>query len=356
MRRDFGDQGAELCRIGDDEEAPGPRDRGQQPWRRPETEADEQTASAARRHREIDQALTTDPVGHPSSPEATEPPRGDRAERQSVAEPSGVAGLARRRASGQARRQEDRHPGPHRVQLPHMAEIAADGETRRAMAQHPGREVPREFPPLERIGALAIAAPHQRCRCQRRHRRDQDDAAHAGRLEGVDEVRRGLSDRERADDGPDGETPRRAEPGGDHLHRGRIDAREEGAGEEPQRERAAQARRDDQPRVGDRPERRAGCDVGPRGHEVGQIEGGRDGRAGHETQLHRHREPAGLARADAPDRLELRRDRAGGEPERHAQQLRQRHQPQHAPARRVIVHGRLGPCGRGHQKMNIASP
>ena len=65
-----------------------------------------------------------------------------------------------------------------------------------------------------------------------------------------------------------------------------------------------------------------------------------------EPQLHSSREPSNLRSGERPARLQLRRDRASGKPQRHPQQLGGCQQREHAPTlwmgvESVTCHGRM---------------
>ena len=166
-------------------------------------------------------------------------------------------------------------------------------------------------------------------------------AAHTARLDRAHQVGHRLPDGERGDDDPDREAAVAPEPGGGHLHRRWVHAREEDAGGEAAGERGGVVCRPAERRVGGRPEQRADGEVPPGADDVGEVEDRRPGGPHHEAELHRGGEPPRLARGEVPQGAILSGDRAGGEPERHPQHLGQREEAEHAPPASVAQLGRL---------------
>ncbi len=188
------------------------------------------------------------------------------------------------------------------------------------MAPHRAHQAPRERTPGEREGTVAVAEAHQHRGDCGAGRRDGHHLAKAAE-EGEHQVRRRLAHGERPDHGADRQPARRAEPGGDHLHGRRVDAGQEEAGEEAEGQGRLVAGGDDDGGVGQGPEGCGGGEVGAVRQDVGQVERGGHGGARHEADLDGGGEPAGLGRRKPPERGQLGRDGAGGEPEGHPQQL-----------------------------------
>ena len=156
-----------------------------------------------------------------------------------------------------------------------------------------------------------------------------------------------LPDGERGDDDPDREAAVAPEPGGGHLHRRWVHAREEDARGEAAGERGGIVGRPAERRVGGRPEQSADGEVPPGADDVGEVEDRRPGGPHHEAELHRGGEPPRLARGEVPEGAILSGDRAGGEPERHPQHLGQREEAEHAPPASVAQLDRLHDACRG---------
>ena len=165
VRRDaLGDEHGELRAVGDDEEAPHQRDGREQPPAGAEGEARCSSAQApltaiamVTSRSRPSRSATRPPHTHPAPPTAMT--ANDRAV-------TAEADCARQRrrcpaagARGRAREQEGGDPGPERVQLGHVAEVAARREPPAPVAHHGGDEAPRERARGERIRPVAIAEP-----------------------------------------------------------------------------------------------------------------------------------------------------------------------------------------------------
>ena len=288
------------------------------------------------------------PRRSPAPPTAMMPKASERHDRAAC---GAAATRAHRLARRDARRDEDRDPRPEAVELDHVAEVAAGREAPASLAHHLADQAPRE------------GARRKRDTARRDSRGDTSGAAStaqadAARTTGRSRRRRAaactrygsrLADGERADDGADREPAPRAEPGGRHLHRRRIDAGEEESGGEPRSERRLVA---GQRRAARRwpaaPRRARAAKSAPRRHDVGEVEQRRQRRAARRspscTIVVSH--AASLAR-ERPRAREHRRHGARREPERHAEQLGGREQGEHAPARGVRVAGRRVRCRSG---------
>jgi hypothetical protein len=173
------------------------------------------------------------------------------------------------------------------------------------------------------------------------HRREPRDGQNVGApLQAphrVDQVRRGLAERERADEDAERHAALAPEPARHDLHARRIDAREEEPRAEAQDDRgpgAAGLERD--PRVGGRRQPRAAGDEGARGDDVGQVGDGAQQRPDDEPELHGERQPRGRRARERPLGLQRRRDRRGREPEGHDEQLGERQPDQRAPSFRIL--------------------
>gem|GEM_PF-3759286 len=219
--------------------------------------------------------------------------------------------------------QAERHPGPHRVELPHVAEIAEVGEPRRPVRQHPRRRPPVERRRLAEIraGFDEKSADHRRddreTGGQQEHRPPGRHAA--GR--GVEEVRQRRAQGDGAHQQADAEAAVLPAPGGHQLHPRRIDPGEGEAGEEPAGER--RARRQIQQRDGGVERRggeRAHRQQALRRQAVGEGEKRAQQRPGHEAELHAGGQPGLQGAREPPRRRELRHHRRRREPDRHGEQ------------------------------------
>ena len=147
----------------------------------------------------------------------------------------------------------------------------------------------------EGVRAVTVGRGHEECRDQRRRRGGQDHRDQAETTGRGDQVGSRLPHGERAHHRPDGEAPLGAEPGGGHLHRGRIDPGQEASGPEPGGEGDGEAASAEQGGIDPRRERGAPGEIPAAGDDVGQVEDGRGQGPGHEPQLDRGGEPGGLA-------------------------------------------------------------
>src|SRR5579862_3747152 len=333
VRRDgLGDQGAELGAVGDDEEAPGPGEEGDEGQVGSEEEADGQGAGAAGGQGDGDQALAAGAVGDEASPDAAGAADGDGAE---GGEGDGGRGVA---AAGRcAGRQEGGDPGPEGVELEHVTEVTAGGEAEGADADDLGGEAPGEGPGWEWVGAVAVAGQDEQGGGEGAAGGGEDDPGDPGTPQGMYQVGGRLAHGERTDHGPNRQASAGAEPGGDHLHRRRVDAGEEEAGREAARQGRPVPGGEEERAVGQRAEGRRDGEQQARRHDVGEVEERGAGGAGDEAELDDGGEPGGLRGAQAPARGELGRDGAGREPQRHPEQLGGGEQAEHAPARGMRV-------------------
>jgi hypothetical protein len=112
-----------------------------------------------------------------------------------------------------------------------MPEIPARDQTPPRRAHDIRDEVPGERPGFKGIRTVVVTDQHESCGRQRTCRGEKRYGRDPSVRKGRDEIWAGFSDRKRADDGPDSESPTRAKPGRGHLHGGWIDPREASAGE-----------------------------------------------------------------------------------------------------------------------------
>ena len=137
---------------------------------------------------------------------------------------------------------------------------------------------------------------------------------------------------QRADEHAERRAAPSPEPGGHELERGWIDAGEEEAGGEAERDRGAGAGDGSEERVRPGCPQRAGEHDRPRGDDVGDVEDARDERAGDEAELDGDGQPRGGGVRQPPVGAELRDDRGGREPRGHGQDERRGQDPQRAAA------------------------
>ena len=216
---------------------------------------------------------------------------------------AGGFGRPRPRASG-AGGQERGQPRPHRVQLPHVAEVAEDGEPRLAVrARRSPASDQENGPPRERERARrGTRGPPGAAPATPPADTDSTTVCHRAPFRGAaSRYGQRLAHRERADQRADGQPARGPEPRGHHLHGRRIDAGQEDAGREPRRQRGAGYAGAAMSAALDAAAPSAHTrDQRPAAHEVGQVEDRRGGRPHHEPELHGRGEPARLRRVRGP--------------------------------------------------------
>ena len=133
-RRQLGDRGRELRRVGDDRHAPDDAEHERQPRRRTEQEP---IASALAPLQAIATIVTVvRPARSATRPAATHPSAagGDHQERTEAGQRRVLQAAGR-----EARRDEQRDPRPHRIELPHVPEVAEVGQAHGAVAEGPRR-------------------------------------------------------------------------------------------------------------------------------------------------------------------------------------------------------------------------
>ena len=247
------------------------------------------------------------------------------------------AALGQRRpraVGGEARAQEDRHPRPHRVQLPHVPEVAEIREAHAAVAEDLRDLRGVEPRGRRRVRSVADEEQHDRAAGDREPRHDEHVDAPGGVPDRVDEIRERLAERDAADEGAEGRAAPAPEPRGQDLHPGRIDAGEEEPGQESQDHRRDRTARDErQSGVRGRAEPRGHGEETPRREDVRQVSERAHERAGDESELHRERQPRRGRVRQAPLGLERRGHGGSREPERHAEQLGGGDEGEGAPAR-----------------------
>ena len=223
------------------------------------------------------------------------------------------------------------------------------------MSQQRAGQPPREAPPWERERAGPVADRHQRRREECRGRCAEHHRRHRGAFESLDQVGRRLADGEGADHRADGEAAAAAEPGGHHLHRRRVDA-----GEAARRSRSASPRRrrsrgaSSSAALAAAAAQGRGGEQRPRRDEVGEVEQGSDRRAGHEAELHRAGEPAGGRRLEPPAQSQRLGNGAGGEPDRHAEELGEGYEQQAGDRPRDFAEARGERGGGRHARKAMA--
>src|SRR5439155_19515878 len=124
-----------------------------------------------------------------------------------------------------------------------------------------------------------------------------------------------------------------AEPGGHHLHAGRIDTGEEESSREAQPDSDSRpGRRESEHRVRDRREKRRRREDAPRSEYVRDVRERADERPGDESELDGEGQAARVRGGEAPARRESRCGRRSSEPERHPRELRESQKEESAPA------------------------
>ena len=145
----LGDEGRELRRVRDHGEAPEERDREREPVR---DEPDRERAEPRDGHAGRRRLRTPDPVAGDPTGDAAEPARGDHGEGD-----EGRVGAVRvELVAG-----EDEEPRPHRVELPHVPEVAERGEADAAVVERASCLARIEHRARERERALADSHEHE---------------------------------------------------------------------------------------------------------------------------------------------------------------------------------------------------
>ncbi len=184
----------------------------------------------------------------------------------------------------------------------------------------------------KRVRTVAEEEEDDRTADRSEERRHRGVDAPVRRTDRVHEIRRRLSERERADENTKRETSSRAKPGGDDLHPRRIDAGEKDAGGESKRDRCRsgvdeRSKEGVHRRTGERGER----EEMPYANDVGKIEQRAGERSRHKADLHGKREPRRGRRIELPLDAQPRRDRGHAEPERHAEEQGNRQEDERGP-------------------------
>ena len=335
-RRELADRGRELRRIGDDRDAPDDDDGEDEGGRRAEQEPGDDRARSRQGHRRDRQGRPPEAVGERARGDAAHRPGGDDEERDRA------RALGRHvAAQREAGRQEGRDPGPHRVELPHVAEVAEVREPHGRLRQR--RTGLSHAEPRGGNGQRAIAdrEPRDRGRQQARDASGDHDEAPVeidDRARGAQRIRDGRSERDRTDQHADREAALAAEPSGQHLHRHRVDGRDSGAAQRAKRDGGDEVDRE-QPEGGVRDGRdeRPDRDEPARRDDVGGTGQGQHERADRESDLDRHRQERRLEPVDLPFRGDERRHGGGAEPRDQREDDRGRQGEEDPPAPRGLV-------------------
>ena len=332
---EFADGGAELGAVGHDREAPDEAERGQEAGGAEQEPGAEGAASRHDQARDRDRR-SSEAVRQASCEDAPQSAHGHDGEARDA--------RALRAPAGRfvARQEAERGPGPHRVELPHVPEVAQVGEP-----DPGGGHGSDRLAPVEATGGADVGADpdgeDQEPTQDREPRSHEEDRAPRGEPglalpgEGVQEVRQGRADGQGTNQDAQPEAAVFLAPGGGQLHTGGIDPGQEEPGQEAERQGRLGARDPERDRpVAERARERAARDQALGREAVGGVgEGAREG-AGYEADLDRHREPGLEAPAQVPGRRQLGEDRAGREPKRHRQQLGQGQEEQDPPLARGL--------------------
>ena len=214
--------------VRDDREAPHHPDHDDDPRRPTEREADHQCAGAADDERCDGDGGTTDAIGGPAAGEASQRAARDHQKRDDAGADRWGSAVAQRKAGGE----EAADPRPHRVELPHVPEVAEICQAKRRTAE----------------GVEGIGEAEGRCGAAVRSDlgpADQDRTEDCGSTcgeggeppvepGGRKEMRRRRSQRHRSDEQPDEQAEVAFRPRRGDLHADGIDAGEAEAGCEPQ--------------------------------------------------------------------------------------------------------------------------
>ena len=237
---------------------------------------------------------------------------------------------------GEARGKEQRHPRPHRVELPHVAEVAKVRESDRRLSQRRPRDIEAE----PRRGRI----PWTSGSC-REHQQPSDDGNDAGRChrcppvdalaraDRAQQIRQRGTDREGPHEHPDRQAPLPAEPARKQLQPDRVDAGQGKPGDEAKRHGCHDVRcHEGEPEVGQRGDKRPGREQRSRGDHVGSGSGRNRERSDRETELDRDRKDGQAEPLESPFGAERGGNCRGAEPRRHRQQLAHGDDGQDPPA------------------------
>jgi len=332
----FGDERREERRVGHHRHAPAHGEREERPQRAAEREAGGRRAAGADDHRPGGHARLAEAVGDDAGADAAGGPARDRDEGHERPGPRAVAG-----------RRERGNPGPHRVELPHVPEVADRREAHLAIGEDAANGARIERRRGREMGAVPHDADDEQAPGQRARRRGDHHRAprhvHRHRLQQMG--KRG-ADRQRADDDAERRPTPARKPAGRDLHAGGVDPGERRAGGEAEQDHLGRIVGADHGSIGRRARRAAEREEPAGVQDVREVDERAQQRPAHEAALDGHRQPGGLA----PGERSLRHDcRSGGrrrEPERHAEELGERQGGEHPPGPRVRRGGKLR--GRGH--------
>ena len=321
----------ELRRVGDDARAPHRREEDERPRARAEQEPDEQAARAAQAHRRGGDGGAPHAVG--------QKPRRHAAQRARADDDEGRAFGHRHRlpARLEARAEHHGQPRPHRIQLPHVAEVSEVGEPHAAVAKDARHLSYVELRRGQRVGAFAHEQQHNEPARDGEPRGEQHIETPVRAPQCVDQIRRSLAQRERAHQHAQSHPAPAPEPRRHDLHPRRVNAREEKSDEKTQSDARRQVRREE-PEGGVRECASEGAerDQTARAHDIRQIEERTEERPRDEAELHGQRQPARARLRQTPLRSERGHDRRGREPQRHRQKLGDRQQGERTPTPRAL--------------------
>ena len=137
--------------------------------------------------------------------------------------------------------EEEEKPRPHREELPHVAEVAERREPHAAVAEDLARLARVEDGARKRVRPLGDVPPRDQPAREREDGRRDDDEVPVEPADPVHEVRERRADRDRARERAERKRAAAPEPRRHQLERGRVDAGEEEAGREAERNRALRA-------------------------------------------------------------------------------------------------------------------
>ena len=335
-RRQLADRGRELRRVGDDRDAPHDDDGEDDGGRRAEQEPGDDRTGARQRHGGDRQRRPPEAIGQRAGSDAAHRARSH------DEECDGAGALCRHvAAQREAGRQEGRDPGPHRVQLPHVAEVAEVREPHGWLRQRRTSLADAEPRRGDRQRAIADRRPRDRGGQHAREASGDHDQAPVeidDRPSGAERIRDGRAERDRPDQDADREATLAGEPPGQHLHRHRVDGRDPGAAQRAQRDRRGEIDREQPERgVGRSRDERPDGDEPARGDDVGGTGQCQNERADRESDLDRHRQERRLEAVDPPFRRDERCHGRGAEPWDEREDDRGRQGDEDPPASRWLV-------------------
>ncbi len=284
-----------------------------------EQEADEQRARPAGEHRGDGQRRPPVAVREDAGHDASDPADADDEEGRERGR-GRVIGAGGR----EARRDEQRHPRPHRVELPHVAEVAEVRELDRPVAERRRRDRHAEARRRGLERTRLREGEHEQATDDRGDRGERDDRPPVEAREragGAEQMRQCRPDGQRPDQHADRHAAPEAEPSRDHPHPDRVHRRQRHAGQgSPRQGRGGVGGDEREAEIAGRGDERADTEQAPPGKDIGRP-GRRDGQGSdRESELDRHGQERQVQSAGMPLVGEERPHGRRAEPRREAEE------------------------------------